>query len=196
MACGALGLSLQRVAARGHWPVDVHPLTPLLHNRPERIASEVEAALHRLRPCYARLVVAYADCGTRGALDDVCARLGVPRLVGAHCYDVLASAELVGALLAAEPGTYLLTDFMVATFGSTVLTGLGLDRYPQLRDDYFRHYRRAVWLAQRPTPALETAARDAASAMGLPLERLDVGEEGLERQVAAALRARRPRSGM
>jgi hypothetical protein len=187
VACGALGRSLARVIEARGWPVDVHPLPPLLHNHPERIAAAVEEALLRLRPSYHRLAVAYADCGTYGALDAVCARLGVPRLPGAHCYDVLAGPDLVAALLAAEPGTYLLTDFLVASFRRTVVAELGLDRYPQLREDYFRHYRRVVWLAQQPTAELAEAARDAAAVLGLPLERVDVGEAGLDGALAALL---------
>ena len=90
MACGALALSVQRIAARRGWDVDVHPLPALLHNRPERIAGEVAAELARLSDRYERVVVAYADCGTYGAVDRVVRELGVSRLAGAHCYDVFA----------------------------------------------------------------------------------------------------------
>jgi hypothetical protein len=86
-------------------------------------------------------------------------------------------------VFAAEPGTYVLTDFLAASFRRTVLAELGLDRYPELHADYFRNYRRVVWLAQHPTPALAAAAVDAATALGLPLERVDVGETGLEREL-------------
>jgi hypothetical protein len=167
----------------------VHPLPPLLHNRPERIAGAVEDRVVELRGRYAAVAVAFADCGTYGALDEVCARLGVARLPGAHCYDVFGGAERVGRMLADEPGTYLLTDFLVSAFRRCVMAELGLDRHPELRDVYFRHYRRAVWLAQSPTPELRAAAQEAAAVLGLPLEVVVVGDGGLERALAGLVAA-------
>ena len=182
IACGALAADVRRIARRRGWAVDVHPLPALLHNRPERIAPAVAAELERLRGRYDRVAVAYADCGTYGALD---AALGnVPRLAGDHCYDVLARAE-VRAALAEEPGTYLLTDFLARTFEHTVWRELGLDRHPDLRDAYFDHYTRVVWLAQRPTPATRAAAERAAARLGLPLIVREAGDGGLERGLEA-----------
>jgi hypothetical protein len=187
VACGAIAQPVEQAAARYGWPVDVHPLPPLLHNRPDRIAAAVEAQVLALRDRYPRIAVAYADCGTYGALDGVCDRLGVGRLRGAHCYDVLAGADRLAALLEEEPGTYLLTDYLVRSFRRSVVVELGLDRYPQLREDYFGHYRRVLWLAQEPTPQLRAAAEDAAAVMGLPLRQLDVGLTGLEAALAELL---------
>lgn len=183
MACGAIARHVGDVAARHGWPVDVHPLPPLLHNRPERIAAAVEAAVSRLRSRYARVAVAYADCGTYGALDDVCTRLGVSRLPGGDCYELFAGTERLRALLADEPGTYVLTDYLATSFHRSVVVELGLDRHPELRDDYFGHYRRVVWLAQHPTGRLREAARRAAGVMDLPLEEVVVGDVLLERAV-------------
>jgi Protein of unknown function (DUF1638) len=193
VACGAIARHVEEVAERRGWPVDVHPLPPLLHNRPERIAAAVEAAVDRLRPRYAAIAVAYADCGTYGALDEVCRRLGVDRLRGQHCYDVFAGPQRIRRILQDEPGTYLLTDFLAASFRRSVLVELGLDRHPELLPDYFGHYRRVVWLAQRPTPELRAAAQDAAAAIGLPLEEVCVGESRLERELAALLAHTGPR---
>lgn len=167
--------------------MDVHPLPPLLHNHPERIAPAVAALATTLRVRYRTVAVAYADCGTYGALDEICRRLGLRRLRGAHCYDVLAGATRVRALLRREPGTYVLTDFLVRSFERTVVAELGLDRWPELRDDYFGHYRRAVWLTQRPTARLSAIARAAADTLGLPLTVVPVGDAGLERELAALL---------
>src|SRR5215211_3901670 len=184
IACGALAADVRRIARRRGWDVDVHPVPALLHNRPERIASAVAAETERLGGRYDRVAVAYADCGTYGALDD----LGVARLRGDHCYDVFGRDE-VRAALEEEPGTYVLTDFLARTFEHTVLRQLGLDRHPSLRDAYFGNYTRVLWLAQHPTPATRAAAERAAATLALPLEQRDVGDVGLERALEAVLTA-------
>ena len=184
IACGALAADVRTIAKRRGWDIDVHPIDALLHNHPERIGPAVERSISALSGGYDTVAVAYADCGSYGAIDEVVDEHGIPRLAGDHCYDVFARDE-VRAALQDEPGTYFLTDFLARTFEHTVVRELGLDRHPELRDEYFRNYTRVLWLAQRPTNATRAAAQRAAERIGLPLHELAVGNRGLERQLEA-----------
>lgn len=176
VACGALALDVRRIARRRGWELEVVPVPALLHNRPERIRAAV------LDACRGREVVgvAYGDCGTRGALDDL------PRLDVDDCYAAFGGEEARRALVE-QPGTYLLTDFLARTFDRTVWRELGLDRRPELRDAYFGGYTRVLWLAQRPTPATRACAQRAAALLGLPLDVVEVGNAGLERALEQAV---------
>jgi hypothetical protein len=187
IACGALGAQLRQIVRRRGFDVELHCLPPLLHNHPERISSEVEQLARRLQESHAQVAVAYADCGTYGALDSVCDSLQLERLPGLHCYDVLAGADRISQLFADEPGTYLLTDFLVRSFRRTVLSELGLDRWPELWPDYFAHYRRVVWLAGSPTPELVAEAEAIAEMFGLPLSTVVTGSSGLEAELERLL---------
>ncbi len=162
-------------------------MPPLLHNHPGRIADEVDRLAADLEGRYPKVAVGYADCGTYGALDEVCERRGLSRLAGLHCYDVFGGADRIRAMFDAQPGTYVLTDFLVRSFGRTVVAELGLDRHPELRDDYFAHYTRMVWLAQQPDDELRALAEQAADRIGLPLTVVETGHTGLERALAELL---------
>jgi hypothetical protein len=180
IACGALAQPVADIVERRGWPVAVHPLPPLLHNQPQLIAGEVRRLATELAERYDGVAVAYADCGTYGALDTVCEELGLRRLPGLHCYDLFAGESRLATFLDEQPGTYLLTDFLVRSFARTVVRELGLDRHPELREDYFRHYTRVVWLAQEQSDELRALAEEAARTIGLPLTVVDTGHGRLE----------------
>jgi hypothetical protein len=187
VACGALASHIREIAARRGWQVTVRPITAALHNRPQQIAGDAKRAIAAAQESGARAVIAYADCGTYGALDDLAAEAGVSRLPGLHCYDLYAGPGQIEQLFGEEPGTYLLTDYLVRTFDKAVVQPLGLDRYPDLWADYFGHYTRLVWLAQQATTELEAAATRIASQFNLPLTRIDTGTTGLEAALARVI---------
>lgn len=154
--------------------IRVECLPAVLHNTPDKIPDAVRRRLETAG-AYDTLFVAYGDCGTGGALDAVLAEYGAERLPGAHCYEFFAGLDAFAEMHESEPGTLYLTDYLARHFERIVWRGLGLDRWPELRDDYFGNYRRVVFLAQTDDPVRTGEAREAARRLGLEFERRLVG---------------------
>ena len=185
IACGALAREIDALKRANGWDqLQVQCLDAALHNRPKSIPAKVEALLEKHFHQYERVFVAYADCGTGGALDTVLARWGVSRLPGAHCYEVFATSPVFHALAAAEPGTFYLTDFLARHFDRLVIEDLKLDTHPTLQDMLFGHYQRVVYLAQTDDADLRAKAEKAAERLGLAFEVLEAGLTSLESALA------------
>jgi hypothetical protein len=192
IACGALAHEIAALRRASGWTaVDVCCLPPGLHNRPERIAPAVQAKIREHRGAYRSIFVAYGDCGTGGALDAVLRQEGVERLPGAHCYEFFAGARTFAELADAEPGTFYLTDFLTRHFERLVVRGLGIDRHPQLAQEYFRNYSRVVYLAQTRSAALLDQARRIAAQLGLAFEHRHTGYGELGTRLTAIATADR-----
>lgn len=176
IGCGALGRELHELRRLNGWShVTLRCLPAELHNRPERIAPALRAAIAEGTREFEHVFVAYADCGSKGAIDRVVAEYGIERLPGAHCYEFFAGSAAFHALAEAEPGTFYLTDFLVRHFDRLVRRGLGLDRHPELMPSYFGNYRRLVYLSQADDPGLDARARECARFLGLAYERRHCG---------------------
>ncbi|MFZ4827922.1 MAG: DUF1638 domain-containing protein [Phototrophicaceae bacterium] len=174
IACGALAREL--IAIREHHQLDdvtIMAIPAQLHNHPHKIPNAVHERLVGLRQDgleFEHAIIVYGDCGTGGMLDRKLAELGLERIEGPHCYEQYAGAEGFERMMDETPGTFFLTDFMVQSYEHLIIEGLGLDRYPELRDMYFGNYERIVYLQQRSDPDLVTRAYQVAGELQLPLE--------------------------
>lgn len=168
IACGALAKELVEIKRLNGWEhMRIQCLPAELHNRPEKIPGAVRTEIEKYRSGFDAIFVAYADCGTGGMLDKVLAEFGIERLPGAHCYEFFSGSEVFTELANNEPGTFYLTDFLTRHFDRLVKVGLGLDKHPELQSEYFRNYRRLVYLSQSKSPDLEAAAKSHAEYLGL-----------------------------
>jgi Protein of unknown function (DUF1638) len=176
LACGAIAREVLAVISLNGWThVDVRCLPAKLHSTPDRIPTAVDAKLRELAGRYERVFVAYADCGTGGALDFVVNHHKVERLPGAHCYGFLAGNDAWDAMHEDDPRTFYLTDFLARHFEALVVRGLRLDTHPELLPMMFGNYRRLVYLAQTDDPELDRRAEEAAAFLGLEYERHRTG---------------------
>ena len=182
LACGALARETRQIVERRGWQADVHGVSSQLHLEPLKIAPAVDAKLAKLTARYDSVIVVYGDCGTGGRLDDVLKKYPAVRPAGVHCYEWFAQDQF--AQTQDDLGIYFLTDWLVRNWERAVIKGLGLDRFPWLRDTYFEHITRILFLRQEPDPALEQKARVIAAWMDRPIEIRDSGLRPLERLLA------------
>jgi len=184
IACGALAREILALTRLNGWDhITLSCLPAILHNTPERIPDAVEAAVSAAQPRFARIFVAYADCGTGGLLQARCAALGVEMMEGPHCYSFFEGNTAFAARGETEITAFYLTDFLVRQFDAFVWRPLGLDRHPELRDMYFAHYEKLVYQAQTDDPALTAKAQDCAARLGLVFERRLTGYGDLETEL-------------
>jgi hypothetical protein len=180
IACGALAREILSLRDGPLGAFDVTCLPAKLHNRPQLIAEAVRGKIRAKRADYDDILCLYGDCGTGGELDRALEEEGVRRIDGPHCYSFYAGVEAFDAMMEEEIGTFFLTDFLARHFDTLVWSGLGLDRFPQLRDDLFGHYRKLVYLAQIEDEAASAKAQAAARKLGLAYERRFTGLGGLQ----------------
>ena len=100
-------------------------------------------------------------------------------------------ARAFAELSDAEPGTFYLTDFLTRHFDRLVVRGLGIDRHPELAQEYFRNYRKVVYFAQMRSSALLEQARKIASNLNLTFEYRHTGYGELGAHLAALVAADR-----
>ncbi|MGH6932259.1 MAG: DUF1638 domain-containing protein [Dongiaceae bacterium] len=168
IACGALAREILALNEANGWDaVSLTCLPAHYHNTPDKIPDAVRAKIRENRDRYDRMFVLYGDCGTGGLLDVVLAEEGVERIPGPHCYQFFAGTKEFTDMMAAEPGSFFLTDYLTRHFNRLIIEGLGLDRHPELRDDYFGNYTALVYLAQTEDAELQGLAQDAARRLGL-----------------------------
>ncbi|MFK7860361.1 MAG: DUF1638 domain-containing protein [Granulosicoccus sp.] len=189
IACGAIAHELVTLVKANKWRhLDIQCLPAEWHNNPHRITPAIEKKIRRYKDQYQQIFVAYADCGTGGQLDALLSKHDIQRLPGDHCYGFFSGQAIFDEMAEAELGTFYLTDYLVDHFQRLIMENLGIDRHPELRDQYFGHYTRLIYLRQDIYGNKGTLrmgkAQSAASALGLKLEVHDTGMQQFEHALA------------
>jgi hypothetical protein len=172
IACGAIAREILAVCRQqGLTHVDLNCLPAIWHAYPQKIVPGLEQAVREARQAgFTRIFFAYADCGTGGDIDRLCEREGIARIPGPHCYSFFDGNDDFAARGDDDIFSFFLTDFLARQFTAFVVEPLGLDRHPELKEMYFGHYRKLVYLSQEEDPLLQVKAREAADYLGLEYE--------------------------
>ncbi|HEY4191145.1 MAG TPA: DUF1638 domain-containing protein [Mesorhizobium sp.] len=188
IACGMLAREI--LAVKQQLKLDHLDLTCLpadFHFYPDRIAPAMDKAITEARAGgYDHIFVGYADCGTGGNLDHICEKHGVERMAGPHCFAFYQRMEAYREVAEDDMMSFYMTDFLCRQFDAFFMKPLGLDKHPELIQDYFGNYEKLIYLAQTDDPELDKVAEAAAKMLGLVYERRPTGYGDLPAGLARA----------
>ena len=189
IGCGAIAHEVREIIELNNWDnVRLQCLNADLHNTPKILPKKIKEAIDANLNDYSKIFLAYADCGTGGLIDLMLKDYDIERLDGAHCYEFYSGSSVFEELSEKEIGTFYLTDFLVKNFDRLVIDGLGIQKYPVLKEDYFKNYKNVVYLAQKQDNVLESKARECADYLNLEFSALFTGLNNLENQLNKAMK--------
>lgn len=188
IACGAIAREVLAIRDQhGLDHIDLKCLPAIWHVWPEKIAPAMREAIAEARAeGYSRIFIGYAECGTRGELDRICAEEGIERIEGPHCYAFFTGNEKFLREAEDEITAFYLTDLIARQFEAFVIEPLKLDQHPELIRTVFANYTKLVYLAQTEDEDLTSKARWAADYLGLAFERRFTGYGDLEAALKSA----------
>jgi hypothetical protein len=188
IACAALGREVKAIIKKYGWDADFQAIDAKLHLFPQKIGPAVEERLEETEGQYERRVVVYGHCGAFD-LDGILEKHGAVRPVGPHCYEMYGGEQFARALRE-EPGTFILTDFLIRAWEAFVVKGLKIEQHPKLKHLLFRHYRRLAYFSQEKDDRLIARAHEIAAWLNLPLTIEHTGYGDLERRLVAIMEGR------
>ena len=189
IGCGAIAHEVKEIIRLNNWDnIRLQCLNADLHNTPKILPKKIKEAIDSNLNDYSKIFLAYADCGTGGLIDFILKDYDIERLDGAHCYEFYSGSSVFKELSEKEIGTFYLTDFLVKNFDRLVIDGLGIQKYPSLKEDYFKNYKNVVYLAQKQDNVLESKARECADYLNLEFSTLFTGLNNLENQLNKAMK--------
>ena len=151
--------------------IDLKCLPAIWHVYPEKIAPAMREAIAEARAeGFGSIFIGYAECGTKGELDKICAQEGIGRIAGPHCYAFFTGTEKFIKEAETEFTAFYLTDLITRQFEAFVIEPLKLEKHPELIQMVFGNYTKIVYLAQTEDMELQKKAKWAADYLGLDYE--------------------------
>ena len=181
IACAVFKPALEHLRLTKRYPqLRVTYLTSRLHNMPQELEKRLLKEVLLWRKRGERIVCLYGECFPD--MNDFCRRLGLARVAGIHCDEILLGRERFQEIIHEVTGTYFLERDLIVNFGKYCRKPLELDDI-EIREALFRHYRRLLYLRQPSDPDLTPRVCRIADFLGLRFETTDVDYSFLESQI-------------
>jgi len=185
VACSVFQPALEYLSRRGRLPKATITYMPShLHLRVDELQRQLAETVEGLKRKSQSIVLLYGTCFPD--IDRFCTSLGIYRLRGEHCFEMMLGSERYRALLEEAAGTYFLDQNLVRNFHSCCVEPLELED-SELRRLYFHHYKRLVYLHQPADADLADEIAAIGDFLELPVQKIPVGYEILERRLGEVI---------
>ena len=187
VGCAVFKPALEHLRLKQKYPfLRVTCLPSRLHNEPQKLQSRLLKEVLLARKSGERIICLYGECFPD--MTGFCERLGLARVAGIHCDEILLGHERFQEIIQEVTGTYFLERDLIVNFEHYCQKPLELDD-AEIREAIFRHYRRLLYLRQPSDPDLMPKATRIADFLGLRLETTDVDYSFLDRQLDRLIRS-------
>jgi hypothetical protein len=189
LACGVFRDALRYLALIGRHPaLRLTYLPPALHNQTSDLQKELSRQIRLARQAGDHVLCLYGQCFPE--MDDLLQEQRIPRVPGAHCYQMFLGTGPFQRVMEEDAGTYFLEKELILHFSEYCLQPLELHD-PQMRQWYFQHYRRLLYIRQPLDPDLMPKARELADFLALHLMVMDADYSELKANLFKLIHASR-----
>jgi hypothetical protein len=178
IACGVFRPALEYLELENRYP-HLHStfLPSNLHLRPQQLEIALRKEINSAKKRDEKVVCLYGNC--LPDMSSFCHRLGVVKVPGLHCFQMLLGNKRYQSAIDEIPGTYFLDSDLILNFEEYCAEPLELND-DEMKRLVFEHYERIVYVRQPPDPDLVTRASEVAKFLHLSLQIQDVDYSHLE----------------
>jgi len=159
-------------------------LPPILHLRPRELSKYLRKEIILAERNNERIICLYGDCFP--GISDYCRRHKARKVPGSYCWEMFLGSQRFHDVLEANAGTYFLEKELIMNFRDYCVEPLELND-KEIRELYFHHYNRLLYVRQPSDPDLVPEANELARFLGLVLEVEDADYSHLEKELVKLL---------
>ncbi|MEA2084517.1 MAG: DUF1638 domain-containing protein [Thermodesulfobacteriota bacterium] len=187
IACGVFRPALKYLRLLERYPeLRVIFLPSNLHLRPQELKNQLGLKINTLRHTTRRLICLYGECFPD--ISGFCAQHGVCKIQGYSCHEFFLGLERYRRFIDEITGTYFLEQELIKNFEGYCVKPLELND-PLMRDCFFKHYQRVIYIRQPSDPELGVQAGKVADFLGLSLEIVNADYLDLEERLVHLIEA-------
>ncbi|MEJ2656688.1 MAG: DUF1638 domain-containing protein [Desulfobacterales bacterium] len=187
IACGVFKPALEYLRLDFKCPEVLTTYLPAsLHLKPELLKFTLQQAVAETLRRRERPLIVYGDCFN--GINEFCRQLGIAKLPGRNCYEMLLGDRMFESVLTETAGTFFVERELLVNFDAYCSEPLELND-DSLRKIYFEHYQRLLYVRQPNDPNLTAKAKKIADFLDLLLDIRDADYSHLSKQLRPFLQS-------